>query len=300
MSGANNTFYPINNYSTEVPVNIGVIGYHQINITITVKCQLLDSAKAEWRTETFNTIIKAYDAKMQEYLSSLSDNQATRESNPGFYRQIEQLVLRKNCISYLMDESKMGQGFYSFTDPTKEDLANFRIDQNQDMDNYASMSKFMEQAFEWNLISYNFYPFYWGKREDWSELYQYECNDPLFRNFMQSGMARVVVTVKPGFENAVLHFMATGQIWNGGEIPVLGNPLYLSIVDEIKEQEYVVEETWETVVPTSLVALQSSGVAIDAGGLPCGTDCLDHAGNNFKVNDATLGKKIVETVIPTR
>ena len=106
---------------------------------------------------------------------------------------------------------------------------------------------------------------------------------------MQSGMARVIVTVKPGFEDAVMHYMATGQIWNGGQMPVIGNPLYLSIVDELKEQEYVIEESWETVVPTALVALQSSGVAIDAQGLPCGDECLDHANSSLINNGEKLG-----------
>ena len=116
-----------------------------------------------------------------------------------------------------------------------------------------------------------------------------EINDPLFRSFMQSGMARVVVTVKPGFEDAVMHYMSFGQIWNGGQMPVIGNPLYLSIVDELKEQEYVVEETWETVVPTSLIALQESGVAVHASGLPCGDGCENHAVNGLIENLNTLG-----------
>jgi hypothetical protein len=291
-------FFPLNEYKEEVPVSISYTNYYVGNITVTVKCQLTQEYLTKWQKETFNAIIKGYETKLAEYQSSLSENQASRESNPGFYRQIEQLVLRKNCISYLMDEAKMGQKFYEFTDPTKKDLANFHIIQDQAMDNYASLAKFMEQAFEWNNISYNFYPFYWGNRTEWNELYQFDCNDPLFRNFMQAGMARVVVTVKPGFENAVLHFMATNQIWNGGEIPVLGNPLYLSIVDEIKEQEYTVEETWETIVPTALIGLQKSGVSIDEEGLPCGIDCKDEAGNSFKINDNTLGKKILEVVNP--
>ncbi|WP_294299323.1 hypothetical protein [uncultured Chryseobacterium sp.] len=54
---------------------------------------------------------------------------------------------------------------------------------------------------------------------------------------MQSGMARVIVTVRPGFEEAVRHFMATGQIWNGGEVPVIDDPLFLSIVDEMRKTE---------------------------------------------------------------
>jgi hypothetical protein len=193
--------------------------------------------------------------------------------------------LRKNCIAYLIEETQMGRGFY-----TGSQLTNLALLQNQQLDNYANLAKFIEQAFEWSLMSYNFYPFYWGDRTDWTALYQYECNDPLFRSFMQSGMARVIVTVRPGFEKAVLHFMQTGQIWNGGEVPVVGNPLYMSIVDELKVQEYAVEESWETVVPTNLIALQSSGVAVAATGLPCGEDCKNE-GNPLKPNENTLSIK---------
>ena len=85
--------------------------------------------------------------------------------------------------------------------------------------------------------------------------------------------------------------MATGQIWNGGQVQVLDNPLYLSIVDELKEQEYVIAETWETVVPTSLVALQSSGVAINAEGLPCGDDCIGHGVGTLINNSNTISGK---------
>jgi hypothetical protein len=204
-----------------------------------------------------------------------------------------------------MDEAKMGQGFYGFNDPesvapNNKTIDNFYIDQSIEMDNYASFVKFMEQAFEWDIMSYNFYPFYWGDRADWSQLYQYECNDPLFRSFMQAGMARVVVTVKPGFENAVLHYMTTGQIWNGGEVPVLGNPLYLSIVDEIREQEYTVEETWETVVPTSLIGIQESGVSIKGTGLPCDPECKDHADITIENNPVKLTSVISEATVPIR
>ena len=48
-------------------------------------------------------------------------------------------------------------------------------------------------------------------------------------------MGRVIVTVKTGFEDAIQFFMNTGRIWNGGEVPVIGDPMYLSIVDELRE-----------------------------------------------------------------
>lgn len=156
---------------------------------------------------------------------------------------------------------------------TGDSFTNFGIEKTQAMDNYASFAKFMEQAFEWDIMSYTFYPYYWGNRENWLEMFQSENDDKIFRSFLQSGMARVMVTVRPGFENAVMHFMEFGQIWNGGQVPIIGDPLYLSIVDELKEQEYVVEETWETTIPTSLTVLQKEGVGLDVEGLPCGGGC---------------------------
>lgn len=73
------------------------------------------------------------------------------------------------------------------------------------------------------------------------------------------------------------------------EETILGNPLYLSIVDELKEQEYVVEETWTTTLPTQLIALQKSGVSVDAIGLPTLEDCQNNTSPKLIANDAKLG-----------
>ncbi len=216
-----------------------------------------------------------------------TETQKLRDTNPGFFRDIEQSVLRKACISYLLEVNTMGaNAFY-----TGNTVENYAISQTQTMENYGSLVKFMEQAFEWELISYNFYAFYWANKAEWSDLYKFECNDPLFRSFMQAGMARVVVTVRPGFESAVSYYMAQGKIWGGGQMPVLGDPLYLSITDELVHPKYDIESSWETVVPTSLIGLQSSGVAIKAEGLPCAKDCLDSKEEDITPNGEVLGTK---------
>lgn len=121
----------------------------------------------------------------------------------------------------------------------------------------------MEQAFEWEEISYEFYPYYWGSKEDWPSLYQSSSDDAQFRAFLQSGMARVVATVRPGFEDAVTFYMSTGKIWNGGEVPVIGDPMYLSVVDEMKETTGTPQgKYWITRVPTSLTILQAKSVGL--------------------------------------
>ena len=269
--------------------DIGIFNYDVI-----VKCSMNQNAKENWQIETYDAIIAGYTEQLRLYNESIavakSEGVKMLDSNPLFYREIEQTVLRKNCISYLLNDApnsdrRFGQKMYNGTS-----FKNFQLNVDQKMDNYTSFAKFMEQAFEWNLMSYNFYPFYWGNKDDWDNLYQFESNDKIFRSFMQAGLARVIVTVKPGFENAVMHYMKFGQIWNGGQTPILGDPLYLSIVDELKEQEYTVEETWETVLPTQLIGLQEGGVSVQGSGLPCDEGCEQHGGKKLINNTNTLGQ----------
>ncbi len=294
--GFDTGYFSIDKFTKQVPVVIGTTNMHTVALNISVKCELSPSGIKKWQQAAYNSIIEAYNAKLTLYNQALSEAKAsgqnTLDSNPLFYRQIEQLVLRKNCIAYMMDQSKMGNdNIYSGST-----LENFEITQSAVMDSYMAKARFMEQAFEWNLMSYNFYPYYWGKRTEWKNLYQFESNDAIFRSFMQAGMARVNVTVRPGFEKSVMHYMATGQIWNGGEVPLLGDPQYISIIDEIMEQEYSVKETWESVLPTNLVVLQSNGVMLPGeDGLPCSDDCKDARENFlFKKNENTLGVRDVK------
>lgn len=279
----------------EVKITMTTWDIATYNFNLIVTCKLTASAKVEWQKKTFEAILKGYYNQLAEYNQSIAEAQASGiqilDSNPLFYRQIEQNVLRENCISYLLDHTnpnsvkKFGLKMYN----DNASFTNFQVNLDKKMDDYGSFAKFMEQAFEWNLMSYNFYPYYWANKDEWKDLYQFESNDAIFRSFMQAGMARVIVTVKPGFEEAVMHYLTTGQIWLGGQMPVLGNPLYLSIVDELKEQEYTVEETWTTTLPTQLIALQKSGVSVDSTGLPTLDTCETQSTKKLVANDAKLG-----------
>jgi hypothetical protein len=169
------------------------------------------------------------------------------------------------------------------------------------LDKYTAFVKFMEQAFEWENLSYYLYPYYWGNKQNWVELYQSENTDPLFRAFLQSGMARVVATVRPGFEDVVQFYLSTGKIWNGGEVPVIGDELYLSIVDEMKEPKGEKQgKAWLTRLPTTLNILQAESIGLKvAHALPFTTENPDdfevpsevitEEKFNFETNENLLG-----------
>ena len=125
--------------------------------------------------------------------------------------------------------------------------------------------RFFEQAFEWQNLTYVFYPYFWGRKSKWAARVNYTDADPLFEAFLKAGAARVVVPVRPGFETALDHYMSTGETWNGGELPAIGSDDYVPILVEISEQlgapgnEVAQGEPWEVVIPTSLVKLRADG-----------------------------------------
>ncbi|WP_289043799.1 hypothetical protein [uncultured Olleya sp.] len=300
---------PISEFVNEVPVSYTLGNHISGDVSATVNCKLTTEAETRWQQETFKAIIDAYQDALAEYNDKLAEEKATgiqiKGTNPGFYREFENKILRKNCISYLIDQNPSAKNTYGKSDLFKtndgntQTFANTEVKVNAILDNYAAFVKFMEQAFEWDIMSYNLYPYYWGNRQDWSSLYQYdESNDPLFRNFMQAGMARVVVTVKPGFEEAVRYYMQTGQIWNGGEVPVIEDELYLSIVDELRQPEgEKLGKAWPTRVPTALTILQAQSIGLKVNkALPFNDDLSDFESpdevpqsDQFELNDAEIG-----------
>ena len=101
----------------------------------------------------------------------------------------------------------------------------------------GKIQQFFEQAFEWENISYLFYPYFWGRANQWVSRINTYDEDPLFTQFLQAGAARVVVPVHPGYNDAVMYFLENGgAIWNGGEPPRLNDPMFISLADELREQ----------------------------------------------------------------
>jgi hypothetical protein len=269
----------------ELGVAVQVRDLGGLGISVVANCRRTPESFKAWQVSCFNTIITAYEKKLSDYndaLAAVKQDPENKNTNPQFYRQIENTVLRKNCIGYLAGHANMGKNGY-----TGSGVSGLHPVQTASTDRYGALAKFMEQAFEWDLMSYTFYPFYWADKGKWQGLYQADVSDPLFRSFLQAGMARVVATVRPGFEEAVMYYMQTGRIWNGGQTPVPGDTMYLSIVEELKKPTYYVEETWETRVPTSLTAIQAGSLGLQTQGLPC---CHANESTGFvQLNDVMEG-----------
>jgi hypothetical protein len=303
-------YFPLANVAKSINVTYHAANYHAMTVGFNIHCRLSVEAKNSWLQKTFNKIIEGYEKELAKYETALAEAKALgvqiKGSNPGFYRKIENTILRRNCISYMLEQNPNAdltfgkKRYYTNDGGAEETFLNTEIKVDGKLDQYAAFVKFMEHAFEWEIMSYYFYPYYWGERKSWADLYQFDDNDPVFRAFMQSGMARVIVTVRPGFEEAVRHFLATGQIWNGGEVPVIDDPLFLSIVDEMRSPKATKEgEPWREKIPTSLTILQADSIGLKVEkALPCNCEpglkfddnLGEMCGSNFELNNNQIGQ----------
>lgn len=303
----------ISGFIDSVPLSATFANYFSGSVSATVNCVLTSEAENQWKQDTFKTIMDAYYEALAEYERKKAEEDAKavhiKDTNPGFYREIENIILRKNCISYLIDQNPNAKNTYG------KDLSNkgnyfedYEIKVDKNLDEYASFVKFIEQAFEWNIISYSFYPFYWGPRSGWRGRYQFdESNDPTFRSFIQAGLARVIVTVTPGFEEAVQLYLTTGKIWNGGQVPVVGDKLFRDLIADVRTPTGEPQgKAWLSRVPTSLTILQADTIGLQVErALPCNCDedpndfedgtVLPPCNSNFEKTDAKLNSGVTGT-----
>ncbi|WP_405577679.1 type II secretion system protein GspG [Streptomyces sp. NBC_01092] len=98
---------------------------------------------------------------------------------------------------------------------------------------FGEFVKFLHQAVEWENVLYFLYPYFWGS-EKLAEVKRLLWHpDPLRREFLRAGAARVVLPIRPGFERAFSRLMSTGRL-DGDGSPDPEDPPYMSIAQEIE------------------------------------------------------------------
>ena len=45
----------------------------------------------------------------------------------------------------------------------------------------------MEECFEWDQLTYQFFPYYWARYKNWKTLFELQDTDPLFQEFLKAG-----------------------------------------------------------------------------------------------------------------
>jgi hypothetical protein len=249
-------------FREEVSVGVSTSYVAAFVVTADVYCRLTAEGFAKWQHETYAAILEAYlnkKAIYDEKLAQLAIQKGTQilGRNPYENRRIEREELKKLVSMTLMNNSGLSiNSFYGGAEPV--------MNITKSCDN-GSLIRFFENAFEWNNMTYVFYPYFWGRRARWISALHLADPDFDFSAFLRAGAARVQLPVRPGFEQAVAYYSQVGEIWEGNDVPLIGDSLYVPIVEEISENLGKLDqgvpypdgsEPWEVTVPTSLVVVQ--------------------------------------------
>ncbi len=263
-----NRFFWLDKETGQIPITILTINEVAYTAAIEIVCERTSRALEEWQITTRNAILQAYLKLQSDYedkLAALAIQQGNQISgqNPDQNRAVERTELKKACISLLTAQHfDWVGGIEEGTSPGNPSGRYPQTDLSEPAQAQGRYIRFFEQAFEWDQMMYFFYPYYWGRKSKWYERVLMDDTDPIFAEFLKAGEARVVIPVRPGFEGAIQYFMETGMIWNGADFINIGSPLYVSIIEEIKESQKALGKevsqggTWDVRLPTTLVKLR--------------------------------------------
>ena len=228
----------------KIPIAVVAKNYERYAIVASVFCVITREKFEEWQLATYSAIMAAYNDLKTRYDTALealriktSFNQIAG-TNPAANREREKVELKKGCLALLT-----GQNFEAF-DSVRRNVAPHGYPEIAFADAEAEgrYVQFFENAFEWVNMLYIFYPYFWGRKEDWVTISQIADTDPLYERFLQAGSARVQVPVRPGFEVGLANFLGLKSFWEGegslvtAEDDHIPEDLYVSILDELKEQ----------------------------------------------------------------
>lgn len=253
-------WFSLNDEIGTLPITIKTWDTRVYTVAIEIICKLTERAREEWRIKTHAAIMQAYLNLKSEYeeqsaAASVGEGIGISGSNPKLNRQLEKAELKKGALTLLTKKTSPHFNFVGSVTTTEKDLINPQKNQEyykgypeinfDEADREASYIQFFEQAFEWDQITYTFYPYYWARKKLWTTLQQIQDTDPIYAQFLQAGAARILAPVRPGYEKSILYYLETNKIWNGGSQPSVSSKLYVSIVQTIKEKYGIYHTTRE-------------------------------------------------------
>lgn len=255
----------LDNEQEAIAISAKTIFVSVIAVNIEIACTRTDALYAKWQLETYGKIAARYQRLQEDYDAAQKARQFTQQvgplgRDPETNRLTERTELKRACIAILRDQPMNGlSDIDTPSDPKLQSVPGPNLNTSQDD---GAIVRFFEQAFEWDKIGYACYPYYWGRQSQWHLTTTLVNDDPIFETFLRAGYARVVIPVRPAFRDAIMYFLTTNQVWQGGSLPAVTDPTYLPITEEIKDQtgapgdEQPQGDPWTYRLPATLIKLR--------------------------------------------
>jgi len=211
----------LNGWTGELEVKIDCFNIHKFAFRLEIPIRLKPLVETQWKQKIWNAFEKYYRSIYEEKRHLLKERLSQLEEELGAQ---DALSLRKKEREEVM----------------KGVLEAFGLSPEEERYRDPRVIRFIHHALEWENMLYFLYPYFWTdpyKATDteaeqehpyWEFKKYLDHPDPMHRAFLKAGAARVVLPVRPGFEEAFLAFV------NGRDIEDLPPAPYLEIGKEFE------------------------------------------------------------------
>jgi len=258
-------------------------------ISYTLKMKWSDEARAQWQSNVWNAL---YNASQTVFYAQQQALTAQIQTLQDKINNVDTLTLRREENDEIMKSALrwlLGPGF-EFMPPevvnlfasasgapgsaarinaltygvnfTGNDLPNSGLNWNLMYANEDRIN-FINQAIDWDNVLYYLYSYFWDEPLSWDFIRQIQHPDSTRQAFLRSGSARIVLTVRPGWEVAWTNFVEYFSTELPSDLP--SHP-YLTIAQQIQDYD-------STNYPGIPPANPDGGGPIDDGSAQVGTTC---------------------------
>jgi hypothetical protein len=245
-----------------------------------------DANMEQWQTSVYSAIYNAAQtayyseqqnvsgqiAALQQKIQSVDTLTLRREENDEIMKCVLRWLLGSQVDVFMPDnvtalfKNQPGADLQHGIDFTGSDTTLQSGDWTT-VQQYEDMVNFVNQAVDWDNIIYFLYSYFWDVPESWDFIRQIQHPDATRQAFLRSGSARVVLTIRQGWERAWTYFVLTGNVPSTND-PVYGHP-YMTIAQQIEDYD-------STNYPGIPPADSSNTGPVDYGDIPqVGTTCSE-------------------------
>jgi hypothetical protein len=220
-------------------------------VNVDIECRPAETLMDDWRIKTYGAIMRAYQLQLARFFEAGVGNGLPRGPvrSPAANRDIERAALRRGCTRLLMKRH------LSLDSTQDEAAAPAEFDVNE-----PRYLQFFDALFEWGEMSYRWYDGA-GAAIDADDIGAGQ--DAQFTMFLSADLARVMLPVAPERVMALLYFLSSGMVWDGGNHAAPLNAGDVTLAADLKESGLQrshnpqrIGACWEVMVPTTMQLLR--------------------------------------------
>ncbi|NAS30350.1 hypothetical protein GTQ40_05155 [Flavobacteriaceae bacterium R38] len=215
-----------------------------LDFALDVTFRRKDAALLKWKAENYEILLRAYQEIQEknrfEIENELEELEAKLvEIDPLILRKKEKEEIMKNVLRFLLgpDFSFYPENLSIIENNPDHEIGIYDRDSGSLKPGVTAswlkqghIIRFLHHAIEWENVNYIMYPYFWSDTDRWELKSELQHFDFYHRSFLRAGACRVVLTIRPGFEESFLSFMETADT---EEILESDHP-YITLAEEMK------------------------------------------------------------------